>query len=55
MELDVSIARKALRTASGQTRSILHDVGFSLRQGEVCALLGRPVAARHAFADRLGP
>ncbi|MGO8845517.1 MAG: ABC transporter ATP-binding protein [Methylocella sp.] len=40
MELDVSIARKALRTASGQTRSILHDVGFSLRQGEVCALLG---------------
>jgi NitT/TauT family transport system ATP-binding protein len=40
MELDVSIARKALRTASGQTRSILHDVHFSLRQGEVCALLG---------------
>ena len=40
MELDVSIARKALRTASGQTRSILHDVGFSLRRGEVCALLG---------------
>jgi len=40
MELDVSIARKALRTASGQTRSILHDVDFSLRKGEVCALLG---------------
>jgi NitT/TauT family transport system ATP-binding protein len=40
MELDVSIARKTLRTASGQTRSILHDVDFSLRQGEVCALLG---------------
>ena len=40
MELDVSIARKMLRTASGQTRSILHDVDFSLRQGEVCALLG---------------
>jgi len=40
MELDVSIVRKALRTASGQTRSILHDVDFSLRQGEVCALLG---------------
>ncbi|MGA7655346.1 MAG: ATP-binding cassette domain-containing protein [Methylocella sp.] len=40
MELDVSIAGKALRTASGQTRSILHDVDFSLRQGEVCALLG---------------
>lgn len=40
MELDVSIARKALRTASGQTRVILHDVAFKVRQGEVCALLG---------------
>jgi sulfonate transport system ATP-binding protein len=40
MELDVFIARKALRTASGQTRTILHDVAFSLRQGEICALLG---------------
>jgi NitT/TauT family transport system ATP-binding protein len=40
MELDVSIARKAFRTASGQTRVILHDVAFSLRQGEICALLG---------------
>jgi sulfonate transport system ATP-binding protein len=40
MELEVSIARKALRTASGQTRVVLHDVAFSLRRGEICALLG---------------
>ena len=40
MELNVSITRKTLRTASGQTRSILHDVAFSVRRGEVCALLG---------------
>jgi sulfonate transport system ATP-binding protein len=40
MALDVSITRKTLRTANGQTRTILHDVAFSLRQGEVCALLG---------------
>jgi sulfonate transport system ATP-binding protein len=40
MELDVCIARKALRTAAGQTRVVLHDVAFSLRQGEICALLG---------------
>jgi sulfonate transport system ATP-binding protein len=40
MELDVSIARKALRTASGQSRVVLHDVAFSLRQGKICALLG---------------
>jgi sulfonate transport system ATP-binding protein len=40
MELEISIARKTLRTASGQMRDILHDVAFSLRQGEVCALLG---------------
>ncbi len=40
MELEVSIARKALRTASGQSRVVLHDVAFSLRQGEICALLG---------------
>jgi sulfonate transport system ATP-binding protein len=40
MELEVSIARKALRTASGQARVVLHDVAFSLRQGEICALLG---------------
>ncbi len=40
MELEVSIARKALRTASRQTRVVLHDVAFSLRKGEICALLG---------------
>ena len=40
VELEVSIARKALRTASGQTRVILHDVAFSLGKGEICALLG---------------
>ncbi|MFZ0507674.1 MAG: ATP-binding cassette domain-containing protein [Methylocella sp.] len=40
MELEVSIARKTLRTASGQTRVVLHDVAFSLRKGEICALLG---------------
>ena len=40
MELDVCIARKTLRTAAGQTREILRDVAFSLRQGEVCACLG---------------
>lgn len=40
MELDVTIARKTLRTASGQTRTILHDVAFSLRQREVCACIG---------------
>jgi sulfonate transport system ATP-binding protein len=40
MELEVSIARKALRTASRQTRVVLHDVTFSLRKGEICALLG---------------
>jgi sulfonate transport system ATP-binding protein len=40
MELEVSVARKALRTASGQTRVVLQDVAFSLRRGEICALLG---------------
>ncbi|MGB6175552.1 MAG: ATP-binding cassette domain-containing protein, partial [Methylocella sp.] len=38
--LEVSVARKTLRTASGQTRVVLHDVAFSLRKGEICALLG---------------
>jgi sulfonate transport system ATP-binding protein len=40
MELEVSVARKAFRTASGQTRVVLHDVAFDLRKGEICALLG---------------
>jgi NitT/TauT family transport system ATP-binding protein len=40
MRLEVAIVRKALRTAAGQTRDILHGVSFSLRQGEICACLG---------------
>jgi sulfonate transport system ATP-binding protein len=40
MELEVSISRKALQTAAGQTRDILCDVAFTLQKGEVCALLG---------------
>ena len=56
MELDVSIARKTLRTASGQTRSILHDVAFSLRKGRGLRA-SRAVRLRqdNAFADRRGP
>jgi len=38
--LDVAIARKVLRTAAGETRVVLQDLTFSLRSGEVCALLG---------------
>jgi NitT/TauT family transport system ATP-binding protein len=38
--LDVSIVRKTLRTAAGETRIVLHEVAFSLASGEVCALLG---------------
>ncbi len=40
MELEVSIAAKAFRAASGETRLVLRDVAFGLREGEVCALLG---------------
>jgi sulfonate transport system ATP-binding protein len=40
MQLEVSVARKALRTASGDARVVLHDVAFDLRKGEICALLG---------------
>ncbi len=40
MEIEVSVARKALRTAAGQTRVVLQDVAFSLPKGEICALLG---------------
>jgi NitT/TauT family transport system ATP-binding protein len=40
MELEVFVARKALRAASGQMRAVLRDVAFSVRQGEICALLG---------------
>lgn len=38
--LEVAIARKAFRAASGETRVALHDVGFTLKPGEVCGLLG---------------
>ena len=38
--LEIAIAQKTLRTAAGQTRVVLRDVAFSLRSGEVCALLG---------------
>jgi sulfonate transport system ATP-binding protein len=38
--LDVAIARKMLRTAAGETRVVLRDISFSLKSGEVCALLG---------------
>jgi len=38
--LDISIARKTLRTAAGATRLVLQDVSFTLAEGEVCALLG---------------
>lgn len=40
MALELSISRKDLRTASGQSRMVLRDVAFSLKQGEICALLG---------------
>src|SRR3984893_7250105 len=40
MELEVSVARKALLTPLVQTRVVLQDVAFSFRKGEICALLG---------------
>jgi NitT/TauT family transport system ATP-binding protein len=40
MEFEVSVSRKVFRAASGQMRTVLRDVAFGLRQGEVCALLG---------------
>ncbi len=38
--LDVRIARKSYRTAAGGRLDILHDIGFSLRRGEVGVLVG---------------
>jgi sulfonate transport system ATP-binding protein len=38
--LDVAVALKTLRAASGEARVVLRDVAFSLQEGEVCALLG---------------
>jgi NitT/TauT family transport system ATP-binding protein len=38
--LEVAVARKAFRAASGETRVALRDVCFTLKPGEVGALLG---------------
>jgi NitT/TauT family transport system ATP-binding protein len=38
--LEVSIARKAYRTASGERLDVIRDVAFAVRQGEVVALVG---------------
>ncbi len=38
--LEVEVLRKALRNASGGSRLVLRDVAFSLRTGEVAAVLG---------------
>lgn len=38
--LEVAIALKALRSASGQARAVLRDLAFEVQPGEVCALLG---------------
>jgi sulfonate transport system ATP-binding protein len=38
--LAVAVARKALKTAAGESRVVLCDIAFSLASGEVCALLG---------------
>jgi len=40
MELEVSVSRKVFGTASGEMRTVLQDVAFRLREGEICALLG---------------
>jgi NitT/TauT family transport system ATP-binding protein len=40
MEFEVSVAKKVFRSASGEMRTVLRDVAFGLRQGEICALLG---------------
>lgn len=38
--LDVAIARKTLRIAAGEIRTVLRDVALSLKAGEVGAVLG---------------
>ena len=38
--LEVSIAKKALRSAAGENRVVLRDVAFGLKAGEVGAVLG---------------
>jgi NitT/TauT family transport system ATP-binding protein len=39
-QLDVNVLRKTYQTAAGETRLVLRDLAFTLRQGEVCALIG---------------
>jgi ABC-type nitrate/sulfonate/bicarbonate transport system ATPase subunit len=38
--LEVRIARKAFGTTSGERLEVLHEIGFSLRRGEVGAFVG---------------
>lgn len=38
--LEVAVARKTLRIAAGESRVVLRDIAFSLKAGEVCAVLG---------------
>ena len=38
--LDVAIARKTLRIAAGEIRTVLRDGALSLKAGEVGAVLG---------------
>src|ERR671910_3030314 len=38
--LEVRVARKAYQSASGERLEVLHDIAFTLRQGEVGALVG---------------
>jgi len=38
--LELRIARKAYRTASGESLEVLRDISLSLAPGEVCALVG---------------
>lgn len=40
IKLDVAIALKTRRIAAGEARLVLRDVAFTLKAGEVCALLG---------------
>ncbi len=38
--LEVNVARKALKTAAGESRIVLRDIAFTLKAGEVGAVLG---------------
>ncbi len=39
-QLEIKIARKAFRTASGEVREVLHDFSLSLAAGKIHALVG---------------